>query len=103
MRKQEQEGCLTFPRSLSWAVIQTGLNHSATLLAPTRAASLSEAQDILTLLDPTASPVLTVRPATLLALWGLGQMGLAGWLRKGGGGAPEAGPTDVDSADQLSG
>ena len=99
MRKQEQEGCITFPKSHSWAVIETGLNLSTTLLASTRAAPHSEAQDILTPLDSTASPVLTMRPAALLALWRLGLMGLAGVVEEWGGGggsagAPEAGPRD---------
>ena len=92
-----------FPKITQLGSDTDSLNHSTTLLALTRAPSLSEAQDILSPLDPTARPVLTVRQATLLALWGLGQMGLEGVVEELGGGAPEAGPRGVDSADQLSG
>lgn len=67
-----------FPKITQLGSDIDSLNHSTTLLAPTRGASLSEAQDILTPLDPTASLVLTVRPATLLALWGAGPDGAGG-------------------------
>ena len=73
------------------------------LLTTTRSASHDEAQSTLAPglpsapLGQTASPVLTVTPAALLALWGLGQMRPAGRGR-GMGGAPEAGPGGVASS-----